>query len=181
VLLEPETYLNPDLFITNNELENDKNFLMRQFEAGFEHSTTNDTVGISCNGSWFSVSKGQYNVAGQVIGKHPGTASLLKGLLKGQARFVVYRIKDIDTSHFKERKCKKSIDRTIIKETGEFLIDDITDISQHDDYNGIKIYRGVYKNIFHYFFFRKGRRRIFGSVEYSKQMIKYMEENSEIF
>lgn len=166
--LDPEAYLNPDFFITDNEKENDKAFIESKFKLGLYHSSSNESVGINYNGSWFSCYRGVYNVFGEIIGKHPGTASILKGLLKGRARFFVFRMK---------RGVSKI---TTIKEIGEILIDNMESVSEFDQYNSIKIYRGIYKNIFHYFFFKDGRKRIFASVEFAKQMIRYIEVKNDI-
>lgn len=171
--LEPEAYLNPSLFITDDKSEKDEVFLRRQFEIGFTHSSKHHTVGIMYNGSWFSTSSGVYNITGHVVGRNPGTASLLRGLLRGPARFVVYRLHG---AHPGQKL-------TTIKEVGEHLVveKDVSDVSEVDEYNGIQIYRGAYKNIVHYFFCRNGRKRFFSSMEYTKQMIKYMEEKNDIF
>ena len=53
------------------------------------------TVGISANGCWFAdLDAGGHMSSYELVGYHSGSAELLRGLLAGKAKFIVYRQTD---------------------------------------------------------------------------------------
>jgi hypothetical protein len=96
-----ESFLTPDLFVTENDgcprpQRGRASFAAEQYAVGLDAAQTFEEVGISANGTWYaSSSSGEGSnrslTSYEGIGYHADTASLLAGLLAGRARFVVYR------------------------------------------------------------------------------------------
>jgi hypothetical protein len=63
-----------------------------QYEKGLKYANESVEVGIGMNGTWFASGKDHSQTSSyEGIGYHSCTAELLRGLLSGTARFVVYR------------------------------------------------------------------------------------------
>lgn len=88
-LIAPEEFLKPENFKTSMDTpELDQ----KQYEKGLKLSNKSDCVGISANGCWFAdLIGGGHMSSYEVIGFHSSTAELLRGLLAGTAKFIVYR------------------------------------------------------------------------------------------
>lgn len=93
--IRPEGFLVPDNFRTeyDNIPDNiDSRYGELQYQKGLDTSNASHTVGITASGTWFAEGKsGSLTTSSEGIGFHSCTADLLRGLLVGSARFVVYR------------------------------------------------------------------------------------------
>lgn len=90
-----ESFLNPDNFKTETDHLPEKGYAEKQYQLGLRISNESKEVGVSANGTWWARGKnGSQTTSYEGIGYHSCTADLLRGLLAGEAKFIVYRWTD---------------------------------------------------------------------------------------
>lgn len=87
-----ESFLNPDNFKTDTDHLPEKGYAEQQFQKGLRISNESKEVGVGAGGTWWAAGKdGSHTTSYEGIGYHSCTADLLRGLLAGSAKFIVYR------------------------------------------------------------------------------------------
>ena len=90
--LSAESFLDPDLFVSEYDHMDRGGYAEEQYRKGLEISNSSESVGISANGTWWARGKdGSLTTSYEGIGYHLHTSALLRGLLAGTAKFIVYR------------------------------------------------------------------------------------------
>jgi hypothetical protein len=96
-----ECFLKPELFKTDMDHLPEHGYAQSQYEKGLKISNASVEVGISANGTWWAHGKdGSYTSSYEGVGYHSCTNELLRGLLAGTARFIVYRWTESGISSF---------------------------------------------------------------------------------
>jgi hypothetical protein len=90
--LPAEAFLSPENFRTDWDHLPEKGYAEEQYQKGLKISNESKEVGVSVNGTWWAAGKdGSHTISYEGIGYHSCTADLLRGLLAGSAKFIVYR------------------------------------------------------------------------------------------
>lgn len=93
--LPPEAFLNPENFRTGYDSLPPAEYAEEQYQKGLKLSNESTEVGISASGTWYACGiDGSYTSSYEGCGFHACTADLLRGLLAGTAKFIVYRYAD---------------------------------------------------------------------------------------